>query len=154
MSMTPASGSPIDRTDGIALIRAAAERGVTLFDTAEAYGAYNEELVGEAPLAPFRDDVVISTKFGFEGGNPLAGLDSGPAHIRAVAEASLKRLATERIDILFQHHVDTDVPIEDVAGTVRDLIREGKVMHFGLSEARVATVRRAHAIQPVAALQS
>jgi aryl-alcohol dehydrogenase-like predicted oxidoreductase len=148
-------GPATSRDDGIAIIRAAVDRGVTFFDTAEAYGPNtNEELVGEA-LAAVRDDVVIATKFGFkfEGGKSV-GLDSRPAHIREVADASLKRLKTDRIDLLYQHRVDPEVPIEDVAGTVRDLIREGKVKHFGLSEAGVQTIRRAHAIQPVAALQS
>jgi aryl-alcohol dehydrogenase-like predicted oxidoreductase len=147
----PATG----HQDGIAVIRAAVDRGVTFFDTAEAYGPFtNEELVGEA-LAPVRDQVVIATKFGFtfEGGNQ-SGLDSRPAHIREVADASLKRLKTDRIDLFYQHRVDPNVPIEDVAGTVKDLIREGKVKHFGLSEAGVQTIRRAHAVQPVAALQS
>ena len=144
-----------DTQEMISLIRTAVERGVTFFDTAEAYGPFtNEELVGEA-LAPVRDQVVIATKFGFkfEGGKQ-AGLDSRPAHIREVAEASLKRLKTDRIDLFYQHRVDPDVPIEDVAGTVKDLIQEGKVKHFGLSEAGVQTIRRAHAVQPVAALQS
>jgi aryl-alcohol dehydrogenase-like predicted oxidoreductase len=137
------------------LIRAAFERGVTFFDTAEAYGPFaNEELVGEA-LAPMRDDVVIATKFGFRFENgKQTGLDSRPEHIREMTEASLKRLKTDRIDLLYQHRVDPDVPIEDVAGAVRDLIREGKVKAFGLSEAGVKTIRRAHAVQPVAALQS
>ena len=147
----PATG----HQDGIAVIRAAVDRGVTFFDTAEAYGPFtNEELVGEA-LAPVRDQVVIATKFGFtfEGGNQR-GLDSRPAHIREVADASLKRLKTDRIDLFYQHRVDPNVPIEDVAGTVKDLIRVGKVKHFGLSEAGVQTIRRAHAVQPVAALQS
>jgi aryl-alcohol dehydrogenase-like predicted oxidoreductase len=148
-------GQPSSRADGIGIIRAAFERGVTFFDTAEAYGPYtNEELVGEA-LAPMRNQVVIATKFGFkfEEGKSL-GLDSRPAHIREVADASLKRLKTDRIDLLYQHRVDPEVPIEDVAGTVKDLIREGKVGHFGLSEAGAQTIRRAHAVQPVAALQS
>ena len=124
------------------------------FDTAEAYGPYtNEEVVGEA-LAPMRDRVVIATKFGFERGDPAAGMNSRPDNIRAVADASLKRLRTDRIDLFYQHRVDTKVPMEDVAGTVRDLIREGKVKHFGLSEAGVASIRRAHAVQPVTALQS
>jgi aryl-alcohol dehydrogenase-like predicted oxidoreductase len=141
--------------DGLAVIRAAFEGGVTFFDTAEAYGPFmNEELVGEA-LAPVRDQVVIATKFGFKFENgKQAGLDSRPAHIREVAEASLQRLKTDRIDLLYQHRVDPDVPIEDVAGTVKDLIREGKVRHFGLSEAAARTIRRAHAVQPVTALQS
>src|SRR6186997_1111041 len=148
-------GQPTTREDGIAIIRAAVDAGVTFFDTAEAYGPYaNEELVGEA-LGPMRDRVVIATKFGFKFENgKQAGLDSRPSHIREVAEASLKRLKTDRIDLLYQHRVDPDVPIEDVAGTVKDLIREGKVKHFGLSEAGVQTIRRAHAVQPVAALQS
>ena len=148
-------GQPTTRDEGIAIIRAAVDRGVTFFDTAEAYGPFaNEELVGEA-LAPVRDQVVIATKFGFkfEGGKQ-AGLDSRPAHIREVADASLKRLNTDRIDLFYQHRVDPDVPIEEVAAAVKDLIREGKVKHFGLSEAGVQTIRRAHAIQPVAALQS
>ena len=148
-------GPPASREDGIAIIRAAVDGGVTFFDTAEVYGPFtNEELVGEA-LAPVRDQVVIATKFGFkfEDGKQ-AGLDSRPAHIREVADASLKRLKTDRIDLFYQHRVDPDVPIEDVAGAVKDLIREGKVKHFGLSEAGVQTIRRAHAVQPVAALQS
>ena len=148
-------GPARSREEGIAIIRSAVEDGVTLFDTAEAYGPFtNEEIVGEA-LGPVRDQVVIATKFGFkfEGGRP-AGLDSRPAHIREVAEASLKRLKTDRIDLFYQHRVDPDVPIEDVAGAVRDLIRQGKVRHFGLSEAGVQTIRRAHAVQPVSALQS
>ena len=148
-------GQPTSREDGIAIIRAAVDRGVTFFDTAEAYGPFaNEELVGEA-LAPVRDRIVIATKFGFkfEGGKQ-AGLDSRPAHIREVADAALKRLKTDRIDLFYQHRVDPEVPIEDVAGTVEDLIREGKVKHFGLSEAGVQTIRRAHAVQPVTALQS
>src|SRR5690242_1840548 len=142
-----------DRDDGIALLRAAVERGVTFFDTAQVYGPFtNEELVGEG-LQPVRDQVVIATKFGFKldaGG----GVDSRPEHIRKVAEASLKRLGIETIDLFYQHRVDPDVPIEEVAGTVKDLIREGKVRHFGLSEAGVQTIRRAHAVQPVTALQS
>jgi aryl-alcohol dehydrogenase-like predicted oxidoreductase len=148
-------GPAATRDEGIAVIRAAVDGGVTFFDTAEAYGPYaNEELVGEA-LAPVRDQVVIATKFGFkfEGGKQ-AGLDSRPAHIKAVADASLKRLETDRIDLFYQHRVDVNVPIEDVAGAVQDLIREGKVKYFGLSEAGVQTIRRAHAVQPVAALQS
>jgi aryl-alcohol dehydrogenase-like predicted oxidoreductase len=148
-------GPAASRQDGIAVIRAAVDGGVTFFDTAEAYGPFtNEELVGEA-LGPVRDQVVIATKFGFrfEGGKQV-GLDSRPAHIREVADASLKRLGTDRIDLFYQHRVDPDVPIEDVAGTVKDLIREGKVTHFGLSEAGVQTIRRAHAVQPVTALQS
>ena len=148
-------GQALDKPHAIALIRSAVERGVTFFDTAEAYGPFtNEEIVGEA-LAPFRDRVVIATKFAFkfEGGKP-AGLDSRPEHIREVADASLKRLKVDVIDLLYQHRVDPNVPIEDVAGTVKDLIQEGKVKHFGLSEAGVQTIRRAHAVQPVAALQS
>ena len=148
-------GPAASREQGTAIIRAAVDRGVTFFDSAEAYGPFtNEELVGEA-LGPVRDQVVIATKFGFkfEGGKQ-AGLDSRPAHIREVAEASLARLKTDRIDLFYQHRVDPNVPIEDVAGAVKDLIREGKVRHFGLSEAGVQTIRRAHAIQPVTALQS
>src|SRR5262245_61318316 len=147
-------GPAASRGEGIAIIRAAVDAGVTFFDTAEAYGPFaNEALVGEA-LGPVRDHVVIATKFGFKFENgKQAGLDSRPAHIREVADASLKRLATDRIDLLYQHRVDPDVPIEDVAGTVKDLIREGKVRHFGLSEAGVQTIRRAHAVQPVTALQ-
>jgi aryl-alcohol dehydrogenase-like predicted oxidoreductase len=148
-------GPTSSREEGIAIVRAAVDDGVTFFDTAEAYGPFtNEELVGEA-LGPVRDQVVIATKFGFkfEGGKQ-AGVDSRPAHIREVADASLKRLKTDRIDLFYQHRVDPDVPIEDVAGAVKELIREGKVAHFGLSEAGVQTIRRAHAVQPVAALQS
>ena len=155
MSMSFGYGPPADKKDMIALIRTAVDRGVTFFDTAEAYGPFtNEELVGEA-LAPVRDQAVIATKFGvkFEGGKQ-AGLNSQPTHIREVAEASLKRLKTDRIDLLYQHRVDPNVPIEEVARTVNDLIREGKVKHFGLSEAGVQTIRRAHAVQPVTALQS
>ena len=148
-------GPATSREEGINIVRAAVDEGVTFFDTAEAYGPYrNEELVGEA-LAPVRDHVVIATKFGFKFENgKSAGLDSRPAHIREVAEAALKRLKTDRIDLLYQHRVDPEVPIEEVAGAVKDLIREGKVKHFGLSEAGVQTIRRAHAIQPVTALQS
>lgn len=155
MGMSFGYGPAIDKQEGISLIRAAVERGVTFFDTAEVYGPYtNEELVGEA-LAPFRKQVVIATKFGFKFENgKQAGLDSRPAHIKEVAEASLKRLKTDVIDLFYQHRVDADVPIEDVAGAVNDLIREGKVKHFGLSEAGAKTIRRAHAVQPVAALQS
>ncbi|MBZ5789547.1 aldo/keto reductase [Burkholderia contaminans] len=154
MELSYGYGPATDKASGIALIRAAFERGVTFFDTAEAYGPFaNEELVGEA-LAPFRDQVVIATKFGFEDGLPMKGVDSRPAHIRDVAEAALKRLKVDRIDLFYQHRVDPNVPIEDVAGTVKDLIREGKVAHFGLSEAGEQTIRRAHAVQPVAALQS
>jgi aryl-alcohol dehydrogenase-like predicted oxidoreductase len=148
-------GPPTSREEGMAIIRTAVDRGVTFFDTAEAYGPYaNEEVVGDA-LAPVRNQVVIATKFGFkfEDGKQ-AGLDSRPAHIKAVAEASLKRLKTDRIDLFYQHRVDPDVPIEDVAGAIQDLIREGKVTHFGMSEAGVQTIRRAHAVQPVTALQS
>ena len=147
-------GPGLAKDDAVAMIRAAFERGVRLFDTAEAYGPFtNEELVGEA-LAPVRDQVVIATKFGFKGGKSGEGVDSRPARIREVAEASLRRLRTDRIDLFYQHRVDPAVPIEDVAGTVRELIAEGKVRHFGLSEAGVRTVRRAHAVQPVTALQS
>jgi aryl-alcohol dehydrogenase-like predicted oxidoreductase len=150
-------GPAIDKQAGISLIRAAVERGVTFFDTAEVYGAYtNEEVVGEA-LAPYRERVVIATKFGFKidpNTHKQAGLDSRPEHIKEVAEASLKRLRTDVIDLFYQHRVDTNVPIEDVAGAVKDLIQQGKVKHFGLSEAGVQTIRRAHAVQPVTALQS
>ena len=148
-------GPATSREEGLAIIRAAVDGGVTFFDTAEAYGPYaNEEIVGEA-LGPVRDDVVIATKFGFRFENgKTAGLDSRPAHIRAVADAALKRLRTDRIDLLYQHRVDPDVPIEDVAGAVKQLIQEGKVRHFGLSEAGAQTIRRAHAVQPVTALQS
>ena len=156
MGLSFGFGPAVDKQQGIALIRAAVERGVTFFDTAEVYGAYtNEELVGEA-LAPFRKNVVIATKFGFkiDANGKQAGLDSRPEHIKEVAEASLKRLKTDVIDLLYQHRVDPNVPIEDVAGAVKDLIKQGKVKHFGLSEAGVKTIRRAHAVQPVAALQS
>src|SRR6187401_3063413 len=148
-------GPARSRGDGVAVIRAAVDGGVTFFDTAEAYGPFtNEEVVGEA-LAPVRDQVVIATKFGFRFENgKQAGLDSRPEHIREVAEASLKRLETDRIDLFYQHRVDPDVPIEDVAGAVKDLIRQGKVRHFGLSEAGVPTIRRAHAVQPVSAVQN
>ena len=155
MGLSFGYGPPVEKGAGIALIRAAYDRGVTFFDTAEAYGPFaNEELVGEA-VAPFRDQVVIATKFGFkfENGRQV-GLDSRPAHIREVADASLTRLKTDRIDLFYQHRVDPDVPIEDVARAVKELIREGKVMGFGLSEAGVGTIRRAHAVQPVTALQS
>ena len=155
MGISQSYGLPSSREDGIAIIRAAVDRGVTFFDTAEVYGPYsNEDLVGEA-LEPMRDQVVIATKFGFniEQGK-MAGLNSRPAHIRAVADASLRRLRTNRIDLFYQHRVDPDVPIEDVAGTIKDLIGEGKVKHFGLSEAGAQTIRRAHAVQPVTALQS
>jgi aryl-alcohol dehydrogenase-like predicted oxidoreductase len=154
MGLSYGYGPATERTQAVALIRAAFERGVTFFDTAEAYGPFiNEEVVGEA-LAPVRDQVVIATKFGFRDGNVSAGLDSRPERIRAVADAALKRLRTDRIDLFYQHRVDPAVPIEDVAGTVRELIKEGKVKHFGLSEAGVQSIRRAHAVQPVAALQS
>jgi aryl-alcohol dehydrogenase-like predicted oxidoreductase len=152
MGLSYGYGPATERGAAIELIRTAVERGVTFFDTAEAYGP-NEELVGEA-LTPFRDRVVIATKFGFRDGDPQAGLDSRPERIREVAEQSLKRLRTDRIDLFYQHRPDPNVPIEEVAGTVQDLIREGKVKHFGLSEAGAATIRRAHAVQPVAALQS
>jgi aryl-alcohol dehydrogenase-like predicted oxidoreductase len=155
MGMSHGYGPPGDKTEMIALIRGAVERGISFFDTAEVYGPYtNEELVGEA-LAPFRGRVAIATKFGFkiEAGKQI-GLDSRPEHIRDVAEASLKRLKVESIDLFYQHRVDLSVPIEDVAGTVKKLIAEGKVKHFGLSEAGVQTIRRAHAVQPVTALQS
>src|SRR6187431_320817 len=155
MPLSSGYGQPPDHRSGIALIREAVDRGVTLFDTAEAYGPFtNEELVGEA-LATVRDRVVIATKFGFTfepGGQ--RGLSSRPAHVKEVAEASLKRLKTDRIDLLYQHRVDPEVPIEDVAGAVKELIQQGKVKHFGLSEAGVQVIRRAHAVQPVAALQS
>ncbi|MBN3795178.1 aldo/keto reductase [Burkholderia sp. Ac-20392] len=154
MGLSYGYGPATDKASGIALIRAAFERGVTFFDTAEAYGPFvNEELVGEA-VAPFRDQVVIATKFGFEDGQAMKGVDSRPSHIRDVADAALKRLKIDRIDLFYQHRVDPNVPIEEVAGTVKDLIREGKVAHFGLSEAGEQTIRRAHAVQPVAALQS
>src|SRR4051794_13883041 len=155
MGMSFGLGPAVEKQAGISLIRTAFERGVTLFDTAEVYGPFtNEELVGEA-LAPFRKDVVIATKFGFkiEDGKS-AGLDSRPEHIKEVAEASLKRLKTDVIDLFYQHRVDDKVPIEDVAGAVKDLIAAGKVKHFGLSEAAAQTIRRAHAVQPVTALQS
>lgn len=152
MGLSFGYGPAADRQDAINVIRTAAEEGVTLFDTAEAYGA-NEELVGEA-LAPFRGKVVIATKFGFRNGKPSDGLDSRPERIRYVVEQSLQRLRVDAIDLLYQHRPDPSVPIEEVAGTVRDLIQEGKVKHFGLSEAGVQTIRRAHAVQPVAALQS
>lgn len=154
MGLSFGYGPATDKNEGIALIRAAFERGVTFFDTAEAYGPFtNEELLGEA-LEPFRDQVVIATKFGFEGGDSKGGLNSKPESIRAFVEASLKRLRTDRIDLLYQHRVDPQVPIEDVAGAVKELIQAGKVKHFGLSEAGAQTIRRAHAVQPVAALQS
>ncbi|WP_426688815.1 aldo/keto reductase [Rhodanobacter ginsengiterrae] len=154
MGLNFAYGTAMDKADAIALLRQAVEAGVTFFDTAEAYGPFtNEELVGEA-LAPFRDRLVIATKFGFRDGEAKAGMDSRPVRIRAVAEAALKRLKTDRIDLFYQHRVDPDVPMEDVAGTVKQLIAEGKVRHFGLSEAGAQSIRRAHAVQPVAALQS
>ncbi len=159
MGMSFGYGPPADETEMISLIRAAVERGVTFFDTAEVYGPFtNEELVGRA-LAPLRNQVVIATKFGFKpdpdgGGSRWSGLDSRPEHIKGVADASLKRLKTDVIDLFYQHRVDPNVPIEDVAGAVKGLIRQGKVKHFGLSEAGVETIRRAHAVQPVTALQS
>jgi aryl-alcohol dehydrogenase-like predicted oxidoreductase len=153
MGMSFGYGPAMAKPAAIALIRSAFESGVTLFDTAEAYGAHNEELVGEA-LAPMRDQVVIATKFGFKDGDSKTGMDSRPERIRSVAEQSLKRLKTDRIDLFYQHRPDPGVPIEDVAGTVKELIAAGKVKHFGLSEAGVETIRRAHAVQPVTALQS
>lgn len=154
MGLSHSYGKPVELEQGVALLHAAVERGVTFFDTAEVYGPYtNEALLGRA-LAPRRDRLVIATKFGFRNAQADTGLDSRPENIRAVAEASLKRLRTDHIDLFYQHRVDPNVPIEDVAGTVRDLIAEGKVGHFGLSEASAATVRRAHAVQPVAAVQS
>jgi aryl-alcohol dehydrogenase-like predicted oxidoreductase len=157
MGLSFAYGQPVEKQQGIALIRAAVDRGVTFFDTAEVYGPFaNEELVGEA-LAPVRDQVVIATKFGFDvdpNTRERRGLSSRPERIKQVAEASLKRLKTDRIDLFYQHRVDPNVPMEDVAGAVKDLIREGKVKHFGLSEAGAQSIRRAHAVQPVTALQS
>ncbi len=153
MGLSFGYGPAVDHRQGIALIREAFERGITFFDTAEAYGALNEEMLGEA-VAPFRDRVVLATKFGFKNGDSKSGMDSRPERIRAVAETSLKHLRTDRIDLFYQHRVDPDVPMEDMAGTVKDLIAEGKVRHFGLSEAGVESIRRAHAVQPVAALQS
>ena len=154
MGMSFGIGTPVDQQTGIQLVRDAFDRGVTFFDTAEAYGPYtNEELLGEA-LRPIRDKVVIATKFGFLNAKPFDGVDSKPATIRAVVEAQLKRLRTDRIDLLYQHRVDPSVPMEDVAGTVKELIAAGKVKHFGMSEAGVKSIRRAHAVQPVAALQS
>lgn len=156
MGMSQSYGAPMETADAVRLIRAAFERGITFFDTAEVYGPFkNEEVVGEA-LQPIRDQVVIATKFGIDiaGTAGHSGMDSRPEHIRDVVEASLKRLRTDRIDLLYQHRVDPIVPIEDVAGTVKELISQGKVKHFGLSEAGVRTIRRAHAVQPVAALQS
>jgi len=155
MGLSYGYGPAADKQDAIALIRTAVERGITFFDTAEAYGPFaNEELLGEA-LGPFRDQVIIATKFGFTfAGAKQSGTDSRPEHIKEVADASLKRLKTDRIDLFYQHRVDPNVPIEDVAGAVKDLIQQGKVKHFGLSEAGMQTLRRAHAVQPVTALQS
>lgn len=155
MGLSFGYGPAVDKQAGISLVRSAVERGVTFFDTAEVYGPFtNEELVGEA-LAPFRGKVAIATKFGFKiDSGKQGGLDSRPEHIKEVAEASLKRLRVDAIDLFYQHRVDPDVPIEDVAGAVKDLIKEGKVKHFGLSEAGVQTIRRSHTVQPVAALQS
>lgn len=154
MGLNFAYGPAMDKAAAIQLLRGAFERGVTFFDSAEAYGPFtNEALLGEA-LAPFRDQVVIATKFGFKNGEVPLGMDSRPENIRAVAEASLKRLNTDRIDLFYQHRIDPNVPVEDVAGTVKELIAEGKVKHFGMSEAGVESIRRAHAVQPVAALQS
>ena len=153
MGLTFAYGPAMEKQAAIALIHAAVERGVTFFDTAEAYGPFANEELGEA-LAPFRDQVVIATKFGFLEGDSTRGVDSRPERIKQVAEASLKRLKTDRIDLFYQHRVDPKVPMEEVAGTVKDLIRQGKVKHFGLSEAGVQSIRRAHAVQPITALQS
>ena len=154
MGLSYGYGPATDTQDAIKLIRAAFDRGVTFFDSAEAYGPFkNEELLGEA-LAPFRDEVVIATKFGFKNGEVQTGMDSSPENIRAVTDAALKRLRTDRIDLLYQHRVDPNVPIEDVAGTVKELVQAGKVKHFGLSEAGAQTIRKAHAVHPVAALQS
>ena len=154
MGLSYGYGPATEKQTAITLIRTAFERGVTFFDTAEAYSqGANEELLGEA-LEPFRDQVVIATKFGFEGGDVQKGVNSKPDNIRAVTEAALKRLRTDRIDLLYQHRVDPDVPMEDVAGAVKELIQQGKVKHFGMSEAGVESIRRAHAVQPVAALQS
>jgi aryl-alcohol dehydrogenase-like predicted oxidoreductase len=154
MGLNFLDGKGLDKKDAITLLRDAVERGITFFDTAEAYGPYtNEELVGEG-LQPYRKDVIIATKFGCKDARPATGLDSRPETIRAVTEASLKRLKTDYIDLLYQHRVDPNVPIEDVAGTVKDLIQEGKVKYFGLSEASATTIRKAHAVQPVSALQS
>jgi len=154
MGLSYAYGVPMERGDAVKLIQAAFERGVNFFDSAEAYGPFvNEEVLGEA-VAPFRDQVVLATKFGFANGIPTSGLDSRPENIRDVAEAALKRMKTDRIDLFYQHRVDPNVPIEDVAGTVKDLIKEGKVKHFGMSEAGADAIRRAHAVQPLAALQS
>ena len=154
MGLSHAYGPATEKSAAIKLIHAAFERGVTFFDTAEVYGPFtNEQLLGEA-LTPFRDQIVIASKFGFKNGDSAQGLDSRPENIRAVAEASLKRLKTDRIDLFYQHRMDPNVPIEDVAGTVKDLISEGKVKHFGMSEAGADAIRRAHAVQPLAALQS
>ncbi len=159
MGMSSGYGPPKDKPEMIAVLRGAVDRGITFFDTAEVYGPFiNEELVGEA-LAPFREQVVVATKFGFDinpdGGLPaIRGVNSRPEHIREAVDGSLKRLRFETIDLLYQHRVDPNVPIEDVAGTVKDLIRAGKVKHFGLSEAGINTIRRAHAVQPVTALQN
>jgi aryl-alcohol dehydrogenase-like predicted oxidoreductase len=154
MGLSFGYGPAVNKQDGINLIRAAFERGVNFFDSAEAYGPFaNEELLGDA-VAPFREQVILATKFGFKGGVSSAGVDSRPATIRAVADASLKRLRTDRIDLFYQHRVDPNVPMEDVAGAVKELIAEGKVKYFGLSEAGVQSIRKAHAVQPVTALQS
>ena len=154
MGLSFGYGPATDKQDAIKLIRTAFDSGITFFDSAEVYGPFtNEKLLGEA-LSPFRDEVVVATKFGFKEGNTASGLDSSPKNIIAVTEASLKRLKTDRIDLLYQHRVDPNIPIEDVAGTVKDLIQQGKVKHFGLSEAGIETIRKAHAVQAVAALQS
>ncbi len=153
MGLSYAYGSGISKEEAIKLLRSAYEAGIAFFDTAEAYGALNEEMLGEA-VAPFRNEVVIATKFGFAGGDPNLGLDSRPENIRNVCNTSLKRLKTDYIDLFYQHRVDPNIPIEDVAGTVKDLIAEGKVRHFGLSEAGVGSIRKAHAVQAVTALQS
>lgn len=153
MGLTFAYGTGLGRPEAVALIRAAHERGITFFDTAEAYGAANEEILGEA-VAPFRDQVVVATKFGFKEGRALLGVDSSPGRIRLVANQSLRRMNIDVIDLFYQHRVDPAVPVEDVAGTVKELIAEGKVRHFGMSEAGAANIRRAHAVHPVAALQS
>jgi aryl-alcohol dehydrogenase-like predicted oxidoreductase len=153
MGLTFGFGPATDEGEAVKLIRAAFERGITFFDSAEAYGAANEQILGRA-VAPFRDQVVLATKFGFKDGDSKAGLDSRPQRIRQVAEASLERLGTDYIDLFYQHRVDPQVPIEDVAGTIKDLIQAGKVRHFGMSEAGVAMIRRAHAVQPLTALQS
>ena len=154
MSISANYGPPADKSQGIKLLRTAYEKGVTFFDTAEVYGPYtNEELVGEA-LAPFRDNIVIATKFGFDIGAPGIQLSSRPEHIKKVVEGSLRRLRTDRIDLYYQHRVDPAVPIEDVAGAIKDLIKAGKVLHFGLSEASAKTIRKAHAVQPITAVQT